>query len=140
MFKTKIFTKIAKACGLGVKEKPLQEKNLLPILNNGTSHIKREQHDNAEREGNTLRVDDLIKLQKNNIMWGNETNYEIWKKKDDDNEMANKFIKYNRTREKINIVVAKPEDTQILKEEKEIGNAIPAEPRAQEEPQIQEKK
>jgi hypothetical protein len=62
------------------------------------SRTQRHQKDvcSNEENGHDLTVDDVINLEKNNIIWPRESQkYEIWSEaNDNENEIAEKFIKY----------------------------------------------
>jgi hypothetical protein len=76
-------------------------------------------------------------LQKNNILWGKEENYEIWKEEKEDDIIANKILNYNRTKERINLVVTKPSDEPPS--EKETKSTNSTDTTSQEDPKINEK-
>jgi hypothetical protein len=70
-----------------------------------------EKHQDEKNEGNTLTADDIINLQKNDFLWGNEGKYEIWEEVNEQDEVSNKMLEFNRKRIRANVVVNKQEIT-----------------------------
>jgi hypothetical protein len=55
-------------------------------------------------------VGDIINRQKNDILWGNETGYDLWETTGKENEIAKKIVEYNGKVERINIITIKTEE------------------------------
>jgi hypothetical protein len=55
-------------------------------------------------EGNNLSADDIINLQKNNILWKDENKYEIYEEENDNAEVANKFVEFSRGINRVNVI------------------------------------
>jgi hypothetical protein len=55
-----------------------------------------------------LTANDIIILQKNNILWGSELKYDMWEETDEDKEIEEKLANINGRVERINVVTKEP--------------------------------